>query len=103
VPFSRDLWDYPLNRLLLRVGIALQSWLLHQPPALTEKERQRITRRIADYFELDQAIQDGLLRNYKVRFDRHGSIRTIHLIPTGKVRRTPGVKMLRKLFFARRK
>jgi hypothetical protein len=102
VPFSRNLWDYPLTRLRLRVGIALQSWLLHQPPAHSQKDRERITWLITDYFDLDQAIKVGLLRDYKVRFDRHGSIRTIHLIPADKVRRTPGVKMLRKLFFERR-
>jgi hypothetical protein len=103
VPFTKEPLDYPLNRLLLRVGIALQSWLLHQPPARNTADRERITRVIAEYFDLDQAIEDGLLRGYKVRFDRHGCISTIHLIPADKVRRTPGIKMLRKLFFERRR
>ena len=100
MPFTREIWDYPINRLLLRVGMALQTWLYDHDPVFGPKNRKSLERRIADYLDLDRAVDLGLLRSYHIRwnYDR-GKIRTIHLIPHDKVRRTPGIAQIKKLFF----
>jgi len=51
--------------------------------------------------DLDQAVADGLITQYRFRWDWRGLLRTIHLVPHPKVRRTPGIPRLKKIFLQR--
>jgi hypothetical protein len=99
VPFSRHPLDYPINRLMLRVGMALQSWLVHQPPLRDQEKRRAVEAALTREFGLDEAVKAGLLRTYHFRWNRDGELRTIHLVPANRVRRTPGLKAMHQIFF----
>ena len=99
MPFTKHPLDYEINRLLLRVGMALQSWLVHQPPVRDPKRRREIEARLTEEFGLERAIRAGLLLRYHFRWNRDGELRTIHLVPSNRVRRTPGLKAMRRIFF----
>lgn len=101
MPFTKHPFDYPINRLLMNVGLVLHSMLLYQPPILIPEDRRRFEKLAAEYLELDIAVEAELLRTYHFRWNRDGTLRTIHLVPHDKVRRTPGIKILREMFFSR--
>lgn len=99
MPFTRPPLDYPINQLLLKVGLGLQSWLSVLPVTRNDRERRIIERELVEYFQLEQAVKEGLLRTYRFIWDRYGQLRTIKLVPANQVRRTPGIRELRRLFF----
>lgn len=97
MPFSRHALDYPINRLYLRVGIALQTWgrtVRTRPEERAEKERE-----IADLLDLPQAVEQGLLKRWKFIWTSSGFLEDIRLIPDPRVRRTPGLPQLKRIFF----
>ena len=99
MPFSRHRLDYPINRLMLRVGMALQSWLVHQPPLRDKEKRREVEAALTWEFGLEAAVAAGLLRRYHFRWNRDGELRTIHLVPSNRVRQTPGLKAMHQIFF----
>lgn len=99
MPFTRHALDYPINRLMLKVGMALQSWLTHQPPVRDPMARREIEAALVVEFALDEAVSSGLLRCFHFRWNRDGELRTIHLVPSHRVRRTPGLKAMHQIFF----
>jgi hypothetical protein len=101
MPFSRHPLDYPFNRLLLRVGLHFQICLAGQPPIHDRAERHHFEQRVAAALELDQAVRDELIRDYRFCWDWSGRLRRIHLVPHPKVRRTPGIADLKRTFFPR--
>lgn len=101
MPFSRHPLDYPINRLLLRTGLYFQTFLFDLPPIRDRTERRLFEQRVAKALDLDQAVKDGLIVHYRFRWDWRGLLRTIHLVPHPKVRRTPGIHRLKQIFLRR--
>lgn len=98
MPFTRDPLDYPINRLLLKVGMLLNTWLIYLPP-VKPSLRSKVEAEIAEDLELDKAIEIGLIKGYYFHWRRNNTLRTIHIVPDESVRRTPGIKDLKNLFF----
>jgi hypothetical protein len=101
MPFTRNPLDYPINRLIVSVGMALKGWMSLIPAKHDPRDQQQFEQRFIDHFKLDQQIEDGLIRGYYFHWDRHGRLKRIHLVPSDKVRRTPGIARLTKLFLRR--
>lgn len=100
MPFTRNPLEYPINQLILKVGMALDIWIRHLPP-VSSHERKLTRERIATHLGLDKAIEDGLIKEYIFKWSRYGQIKTIWIIPSNKVRRTPGLARFRELFLKR--
>lgn len=101
MPFTRNVLDYPINRLLMKVGMALHSVLQCHDPLFYPEERAQFEREVAEYLDLDAAVQAELLSRYWFQWSRHGILRSIKLVPHPKVRRTPGIRRLKELFFSK--
>lgn len=99
MPRTLECWDYPLCRLFLKVGIALQSYLKDLPRVQGREERIQLSRRIEAHLGLDEAVADGLLSRHRIRWTDDGHLQTIRLIPVRRLRDTPGLRMLRLMFF----
>jgi hypothetical protein len=103
MPFTRHPLDYPINRLLLRVGMWLQIWAAFIPPARDRELRRRLERGLAEFLELDQAVEVGLLKRYQFCWNPlTGRFRTIKLIPHPRYRRSPGIYRLHQIFFLKK-
>jgi hypothetical protein len=100
MPFSKNPLEYPINKLILKVGMALNIWIGHLPP-VTDKERKPLELKLIAHLGLDTAKQEGLIKKYRFKWRRKGQIKTIWLVPGDKVRRTPGLARLRDLFLRR--
>lgn len=100
MPFTRNPLEYPINRLVVKVGMALNIWITHLPP-VHWAEKKPFEKRTAEYLGLDTAVMDGLIKKYKFKWKRNGQVKTIWVIPGDKVRRTPGLARLRELFLKR--
>lgn len=100
MPFTKNPLEYPINRLIVKVGIALETWVSRQPP-LQWPNRKPFEKEVAKILGLDQAVSDGLIKEYKFKWKRAGYVKTIWLIPEDKVRRTPGIARFRELFLKR--
>ncbi|HYT41406.1 MAG TPA: hypothetical protein VEP90_03615 [Methylomirabilota bacterium] len=100
MPFSKNPLEYKINRLVVKVGMALDIWIVHQPP-IHWTEKKPFEKRIAEILGLDTAVMDGLIKKYTFKWRRNGQVKTIWLIPGDKVRRTPGLARFRELFLKR--
>ena len=99
MPFTRHPLEYPYNKLLYQVGLALNSWIPLLTRAITPQERQEAEELVARRLKLPQAIEEGLLKRYSILWGRNHRIYTIELVPDDRVRRTPGIRRLKELFF----
>jgi hypothetical protein len=82
--------------------MALHSILQCHDPLFTPEERTQYEREIAAFLGLDSAVQAGLLSRYWFQWSRYGILRNIKLVPHPKVRRTPGIKRIKELFFSKK-
>lgn len=97
MPFSRHPLDYEVNRLLLDAGMLLQVWKgTHS--AIPRSERKAVQSEWAELLGLDRAIERGLLVKYRFRWNKQGELVSLWLQPHPKVRRCPGIKMMKELF-----
>jgi hypothetical protein len=102
VPFTRHPLDYPINRLLLKVGMALQISLFAHPPIRDRAQQQQWEKEQAAQLGLEQAIKDELIVRYFFLWDRwNGQLKTIRLVPHPRHRRVPGIPRMKELFFRR--
>jgi hypothetical protein len=97
MPFTRNPLEYPINRLIVHVGMQLEIWIRTLPP-VKPNQRTTLKYKLVDYLGLEQAVRDGLIKKYRFKWRRCGQVKTIWLIPGDKVRRTPGLPRLRDLF-----
>jgi hypothetical protein len=99
MPHTRHPFEYPINRLFIHVGMALQTWITRLPRAYTPEERAATEALIEERLSLPKAVELQLLKSYHFRWGSNGRVRTIKLVPDPKHRRCPGIAQLKDLFF----
>ena len=100
MPFTRNPLEYPINRLIVKIWLAFEAWIKHHPP-LSVSERPEFEKRVIKHLGLDEAIESGLIKKYKIKYLKNRQVKTVWIVPGDKVRRTPGLTRLRDLFLKR--
>lgn len=98
MPRTRLPLDYPVNRLILRVGLVLASWMPLETPCWDPAARQEYEGRLAAYLGLEQAITERLLTGYRFYWNDEGRVATARLVPHPRVRRQPGIAAMKRVF-----
>ena len=91
--------EYPVNRLLTRVGMALNSTLLAFPLQRAPEARAAAERLLAEEYHLDWAVSERLLAAYRFQWDDRGALLSIELTPHISQRRVPGLGRIKALFW----
>lgn len=81
----------------------LHTWLIYLPPLKNRSQRKTVEEQLIEYLELDKAIEIGLIKGYYFHWRRNNTLRNIHIVPADSVRRTPGIKAIKDLFFNNKK
>lgn len=98
MPFTRHPLDYPINRLLMGVGLWFRSLQPLLPILHTEEEQKAFNEGLAEVFELQKYVDAELLTGWYFYWT-DSELRRIHLVPHPRVRRTPGIERIKQLYF----
>lgn len=90
---------YPIIRFYLRVGLTFKSIQDYLPVCKKKEDRKPVEDQLTRLLKLEEGVEDQLILRWKYRWDHRGRLKTIRLYPHPKVRRTPGIPMVKDLFF----